>query len=98
MVKTMLIPEAWRKTRPMPEAHRDLYGYCNAVMEPWDGPAAICAYGGRWAIAGMDRNGLRPDALYDHRRRLAVRRLGDRHGAPARGTDGRKGPLSGPAR
>ena len=29
-------------------------------MEPWDGPAAICAYGGRWAIAGMDRNGLRP--------------------------------------
>ena len=29
-------------------------------MEPWDGPAAICAYGGRWVIAGMDRNGLRP--------------------------------------
>jgi glutamate synthase (NADPH/NADH) large chain len=29
-------------------------------MEPWDGPAAICGYGGRWVIAGMDRNGLRP--------------------------------------
>ena len=60
MVKTMLIPEAWGQNPAMPEAHRNLYGYCNAVMEPWDGPAAICGYGGRWAIAGMDRNGLRP--------------------------------------
>ena len=44
----------------MTKAVKDLYGYCNAVMEPWDGPAAICGYGGRWAVAGMDRNGLRP--------------------------------------
>ncbi|HIC80973.1 MAG TPA: glutamate synthase large subunit, partial [Kiloniellaceae bacterium] len=29
-------------------------------MEPWDGPAAVCGFGGRWAVAGMDRNGLRP--------------------------------------
>ena len=29
-------------------------------MEPWDGPAAIAACDGRWAIAGLDRNGLRP--------------------------------------
>ncbi len=60
MVKTMLIPEAWGQNPSMPETHRNLYGYCNAVMEPWDGPAAICGYGGRWVIAGMDRNGLRP--------------------------------------
>ncbi|MFQ5773426.1 MAG: glutamate synthase large subunit [Kiloniellaceae bacterium] len=60
MVKTMLIPEAWRDDGPMPEAHKKLYSYCNAVMEPWDGPAAVCAYGGRWVLAGMDRNGLRP--------------------------------------
>ncbi|MEE8499053.1 MAG: glutamate synthase large subunit, partial [Kiloniellales bacterium] len=60
MVKTLLIPEAWRDDSPIPEAHKELYGYCNTVMEPWDGPAAICAYGGRWAMAGMDRNGLRP--------------------------------------
>ncbi len=60
MVKSMLIPEAWRADSPMPEAHKDLYSYCNAVMEPWDGPAAVCAYGGRWVLAGMDRNGLRP--------------------------------------
>jgi glutamate synthase (NADPH/NADH) large chain len=39
---------------------RDFYSYCNAVMEAWDGPAAIAAYGGIWALAGMDRNGLRP--------------------------------------
>ncbi len=60
MAKTLLIPEAWRDDSPMPEAHKHLYSYCNAVMEPWDGPAAICAYGGRWVLAGMDRNGLRP--------------------------------------
>jgi glutamate synthase (NADPH/NADH) large chain len=60
MVKTMLIPEAWGRNQSMPQAQKDLYGYCNAVMEPWDGPAAICGFGGRWAIAGMDRNGLRP--------------------------------------
>ena len=30
------------------------------MMEPWDGPAAIAACDGRWAIAGVDRNGLRP--------------------------------------
>ncbi len=60
MVKSMLIPEAWGHNPSMPQAHRDLYGYCNTVMEPWDGPAAVCGYGGRWAVAGMDRNGLRP--------------------------------------
>ncbi|HQN50945.1 MAG TPA: glutamate synthase-related protein, partial [Phenylobacterium sp.] len=37
-----------------------LYAYCNAVMEPWDGPAAVCATDGRWVVAGKDRNGLRP--------------------------------------
>jgi glutamate synthase (NADPH/NADH) large chain len=60
MVKTMMIPETWTQIQSVPQAQKDLYAYCNAVMEPWDGPAAICAFGGRWAIAGMDRNGLRP--------------------------------------
>ncbi|HXZ68012.1 MAG TPA: glutamate synthase large subunit, partial [Alphaproteobacteria bacterium] len=60
MAKTMLIPEAWAKMTTMPESHRAMYAYANAVMEPWDGPAAICASDGRWVIAGMDRNGLRP--------------------------------------
>jgi glutamate synthase (NADPH/NADH) large chain len=60
MVKTLMIPETWTQIQSVPQAQKDLYAYCNAVMEPWDGPAAICAFGGRWAIAGMDRNGLRP--------------------------------------
>ncbi len=61
MAKTMLVPEAWSRNAPgMPEAWRAMYAYSNAVMEPWDGPAAICATDGRWVIAGLDRNGLRP--------------------------------------
>jgi len=60
MVKTMLIPESWTYRKTVPENHQALYAYANGVMEPWDGPAAICAFGGRWAVAGLDRNGLRP--------------------------------------
>lgn len=59
-IKSLLIPEAWEKSKTLPQAHRDFYQYANGVMEPWDGPAAICGYGGRWALAGLDRNGLRP--------------------------------------
>ena len=61
MAKCLLLPEAWSKRADlMPKKHRALYEYCNAVMEPWDGPAAIAAFDGRWAVAGLDRNGLRP--------------------------------------
>ena len=61
MAKALLIPEAWSKRASMmPAEHRALYEYCNSVMEPWDGPAAIAAFDGRWAVAGLDRNGLRP--------------------------------------
>ena len=61
MVKTLLVPEAYSKRADMiPESWQGLYEYCNAVMEPWDGPAALAAYDGRWAVAGLDRNGLRP--------------------------------------
>jgi glutamate synthase (NADPH/NADH) large chain len=59
-VKAMLIPEAWTADQPMPQAVKDFYAWANAVIEPWDGPAAICGFGGRWVVAGMDRNGLRP--------------------------------------
>ncbi|WP_119679435.1 glutamate synthase large subunit [Indioceanicola profundi] len=60
MVKTMLVPEAWAANPTMPKAHQDLYSYANAVMEPWDGPAALAMYDGRWVVGGLDRNGLRP--------------------------------------
>ncbi|PZX41281.1 glutamate synthase (NADPH) large subunit [Roseinatronobacter thiooxidans] len=61
MAKTMLVPEAWSKQAvEMPTAWRDMYSYCNSVMEPWDGPAALAMTDGRWVCAGLDRNGLRP--------------------------------------
>ena len=61
MTKTVLVPEAWsKKARELPQAWRDMYNYCNAIMEPWDGPAALAMTDGRWVCAGMDRNGLRP--------------------------------------
>ena len=44
----------------MPKAWADMYAYCNAVMEPWDGPAALAMTDGRWVCGGLDRNGLRP--------------------------------------
>ncbi|SMY09373.1 glutamate synthase large subunit [Flavimaricola marinus] len=61
MAKTMLVPEAWSKSAvEMPQAWQDMYNYCNAVMEPWDGPAALAMTDGRWVCGGLDRNGLRP--------------------------------------
>ena len=60
MVKALMIPASIGSDAMMPQAHRDMFLYCNAVMEPWDGPAAIAATDGRWVIAGLDRNGLRP--------------------------------------
>ncbi len=61
MAKTMLVPEAWSKiATKMPEAWVSMYAYSNAVMEPWDGPAALAMTDGRWVCGGLDRNGLRP--------------------------------------
>ncbi len=61
MAKTMLVPESWSKQAvELPQPWRDMYSYCNSVMEPWDGPAALAMTDGRWVCAGLDRNGLRP--------------------------------------
>ena len=60
MAKALMIPASIGQDATMKRAHRDLFHYCNAVMEPWDGPAAIAGTDGRWVIAGLDRNGLRP--------------------------------------
>ncbi|MAO00211.1 glutamate synthase large subunit [uncultured Roseovarius sp.] len=61
MAKTMLVPESWSKqAEELPQSWRDMYSYCNSVMEPWDGPAALAMTDGRWVCAGLDRNGLRP--------------------------------------
>ncbi len=60
MVKSMLVPEAHLTDETMPPEHKAFYMYCNTVMEPWDGPAALAMTDGRWVLGGMDRNGLRP--------------------------------------
>ncbi|MGE0521483.1 MAG: glutamate synthase large subunit [Variibacter sp.] len=56
----MLIPEAWAGNPLMDEERRAFYEYHAAIMEPWDGPAAICFTDGRQIGATLDRNGLRP--------------------------------------
>jgi glutamate synthase (NADPH/NADH) large chain len=55
----MLIPEAWSDPLMDPE-RRAFYEYHAALMEPWDGPAAIAFTDGRQIGATLDRNGLRP--------------------------------------
>ncbi|MGH6670729.1 MAG: glutamate synthase large subunit, partial [Xanthobacteraceae bacterium] len=56
----MMIPEAWAGNPLMNEERRAFYEYNAALMEPWDGPAAIAFTNGRQIGATLDRNGLRP--------------------------------------
>jgi glutamate synthase (NADPH/NADH) large chain len=56
----LLIPEAWAGNVLMNEKQRTFYEYNAALMEPWDGPAAVAFTDGRQIGATLDRNGLRP--------------------------------------
>ncbi len=56
----LLIPEAWAGNVTMNEKLRAFYEYNAALMEPWDGPAAVAFTDGRQIGATLDRNGLRP--------------------------------------
>jgi glutamate synthase (NADPH) large chain len=56
----MMIPEAWEQHEGMDERRRAFYEYHAAMMEPWDGPAAMAFTDGRQVCAALDRNGLRP--------------------------------------
>lgn len=56
----MLIPEAWSGNPLMTEDRKAFYEYHAALMEPWDGPAAMAFTDGRQIGATLDRNGLRP--------------------------------------
>ncbi|UAK25437.1 glutamate synthase large subunit [Sphingomonas nostoxanthinifaciens] len=57
--KLMLVPEAVIGS-DHPQPVLDMYNYFASVMEPWDGPAALAMTDGRWVVAGVDRNALRP--------------------------------------
>ncbi len=56
----MMIPESWGPKFQMSEDKRSFYEYHSAIMEPWDGPAAMVFCDGRYLGATLDRNGLRP--------------------------------------
>ena len=56
----MMIPEAWENHRTMDPARRAFYRFHAALMEPWDGPAAVAFTDGTVIGAVLDRNGLRP--------------------------------------
>ena len=56
----MMIPEAWESHTLMDDRRRAFYEYHAAMMEPWDGPAAVAFTDGRQIGATLDRNGLRP--------------------------------------
>ncbi|MBK6805342.1 MAG: glutamate synthase subunit alpha [Betaproteobacteria bacterium] len=56
----MMIPEAWAGNPLMDDDRRAFYEYHAALMEPWDGPAAMAFTDGRQIGATLDRNGLRP--------------------------------------
>jgi glutamate synthase (NADPH/NADH) large chain len=56
----MLIPEAWSGNELIDDERKAFYEYHAALMEPWDGPAAVAFTDGRQIGATLDRNGLRP--------------------------------------
>lgn len=58
-VMTMLVPPAWTKDN-LERDMRSFFEYHTMMMEPWDGPAALCFTDGTKIGACIDRNGLRP--------------------------------------
>ncbi|SIS44431.1 glutamate synthase large subunit [Salimicrobium salexigens] len=60
----MMIPEPWANDETIHPKKRDFYEYHSTLMEPWDGPAAVCYTDGRQIGACLDRNGLRPARYY----------------------------------
>lgn len=60
----MLIPEPWTENPRIDKGRKAFYQYHAALMEPWDGPTAICFTDGKQIGAILDRNGLRPGRLY----------------------------------
>jgi glutamate synthase (ferredoxin) len=68
----MLVPQAYEQDPAVSPELRGFYDYHATLMEPWDGPAALALTDGRYAVAGLDRNGLRPQRFWIHRDGLVV--------------------------
>ena len=56
----LMIPEAWKDNDSMDAERKAFYEYYSALIEPWDGPAAMAFTDGKQIAATLDRNGLRP--------------------------------------
>ncbi|WP_123304871.1 glutamate synthase large subunit [Bogoriella caseilytica] len=56
----MMVPEAWENNDQLDPDLRAFYEYAATIIEPWDGPAALCFTDGTQIGAVLDRNGLRP--------------------------------------
>ena len=81
----MMIPEAWEQPHADgSERRRAFYEYHAAMMEPWDGPAAIAFTDGRQIGATLDRNGLRPARYIVTDDDLVVMALGVRRACRSR--------------
>jgi glutamate synthase (NADPH/NADH) large chain len=59
-VMMMMVPEAFGSRYHISEDKRAFFEYHAAILEPWDGPAAISFTDGVRVGAALDRNGLRP--------------------------------------
>jgi len=68
----MMIPEAFGPKYHISTDKRAFYEYHAAIMEPWDGPAAIVFTDGRLIGGTLDRNGLRPCRYLVTTDRLAI--------------------------
>ena len=75
----MMIPEAYADRDDLSDELKGFYAFHSCLMEPWDGPAAVCFTNGRVVGATLDRNGLRPGPLGRDQGRLRHPRLGGRH-------------------
>ena len=60
----MLAPQAYEQDVEIDDDLRGFYEYHATLMEPWDGPSALAMSDGRYAVAGLDRNGLRPQRYW----------------------------------
>ncbi|HVJ79604.1 MAG TPA: glutamate synthase large subunit [Planctomycetia bacterium] len=68
----MVIPEAYKDSPDVDDDLRGFYDYHSALVEPWDGPSAVVLSDGRYAIACLDRNGLRPSRYWITDEGLAI--------------------------
>ncbi|HEY5142902.1 MAG TPA: glutamate synthase large subunit [Solirubrobacteraceae bacterium] len=68
----MMIPEAYKDREDLSDELKGFYAFHSCLMEPWDGPAAVCFTNGRVVGATLDRNGLRPGRWVETKDGLVV--------------------------